>query len=114
MIRVMVALAGSVLWFVPGLLEQFETPKIEWVRACGLGALAWSLIAGRAGRPARWGWLDRAAVAWLAVEILTTVLSVAPRVSLVGETRQREGLLTSLSLFGLYVAARDGFTDLRR
>lgn len=104
-----VALAGSVLLFIPGLLEQFETPKIELLRACGLGALVHSLIAGRAGRPARWSLLDRAVVGWLAVEILATVFSVAPLVSVVGETRQREGLLTSVALVGLYFAAREAF-----
>src|SRR5262245_27984686 len=104
-----VALLGSAFLFMPGLLEQFETPKIEIVRMCGLAALAASLIAGRAGRPRRWSLLDRAVAAWLAVEILTTVFGIAPRVSLVGETRQREGLLTSLALAGLYFAARDAF-----
>ena len=109
MLWVTIALAGSALLFMPGLLEQFETPKIEMVRTCGLGALALGLIAGRAGRPARWSLLDRAVVVWLAVEIVTTVLSVSSRVSVVGETRQREGLLTSLALVGVYFAAREGF-----
>ena len=111
---IVVALAGSAFLFVPGLLEQFETPKIELVRACGLGALAFGLIAGRAGRPKHWTPLDRAVVAWLAVEIVTTACSVSPRVSLFGETRQHEGLLTSLALAGLYFAARDGFDPPRR
>lgn len=109
MVWLSVALAGSVLLFMPGLLEQFETPKIELLRACGLGALAFGLIAGRAGRPARWSLLDRAVVAWLAVEVIATAGSVAPWVSVVGETRQREGLLTSMALVGLYFAARDAF-----
>src|SRR5262245_61712046 len=106
---IVVALAGSVLLFMPGLLEQFETPKIELVRLCGLAAPSAGLIAGRAGRPGRWSWLDRAAVLWLLVEILATAGSMSPRVSVVGETRQREGLITSLALFGLYFAARDAF-----
>jgi O-antigen ligase len=114
MLWVTIALAGSTLLFMPGLLEQFETPKIELVRACGLGALAWGLVLGPAGRPARWSLLDRAVVAWLAVEILATLFSVSPRLSLVGETRQREGLLTSAALAGLYFAARDAFTGPRR
>ena len=109
MVWVAVALAGSAFLFMPGLLEQFETPKIEIVRTCGLGALALGLIAGRAGRPTRWSLLDRAVAAWLAIEIIATVLSVSPRVSVVGETRQREGLVTSLALVGLYFAARDAF-----
>jgi O-antigen ligase len=110
MIWVGVALAGSALLFMPGLLEQFETPKIELVRTCGLGALAYGLVRGRAGYPRRWSTLDWAVAAWLLVEILATLFSVSPRVSVVGETRQREGLLTSLALVGLYFAARDAFT----
>jgi O-antigen ligase len=106
---IVVALLGSAFFFMPGLLEQFETPKIEIVRLCGLAALAASLIAGKAGRPRRWSALDRAVWAWLLVEILATAFSVAPRVSLAGETRQREGLLTSLALAGLYFAAREAF-----
>src|SRR5262245_37008426 len=106
---IVVALLGSAFLFMPGLLEQFETPKIEIVRTCGLAALTSGLIAGRAGRPRRWSMLDRAVVAWLAVEVLATILALSPRVSLVGETRQREGLLTSLALAGLYFAARDAF-----
>src|SRR5256885_5265083 len=103
------ALVFSALFFMPGLLEQFETPKIEAVRVCGLGALTLALLAGRAGRPRRWRPLDGAVVAWLAVEIVTTLLSRSPRVSLLGETRQHEGLLTSLALTGIYFAARDAF-----
>src|SRR5258706_888839 len=101
------ALVFAVLVFMPGLLEQFEAPKVEAVRVLGLGALTLALIAGRAGRPRRWSLVDGAVVGWLAVEILATLLSVSPRVSLMGETRQREGLLTSLALAGLYFASRD-------
>jgi O-antigen ligase len=109
MLWVGTALVSSVLFFMPGLLEQFEAPKIEAVRVCGLSALAWSLVSGRAGRPRHWVPLDRAVAGWLAAEVLATLLSVSPRLSLLGETRQREGLLTSLALTGLYFAARDAF-----
>jgi O-antigen ligase len=109
MLWVGTALVFSALFFMPGLLEQFEAPKIEAVRVCGLGALALSLLGGRAGRPRRWGPLDCAVVVWLAVEMLATALSVSPRLSLLGEPRQREGLLTSTALAGLYFAARDAF-----
>jgi O-antigen ligase len=104
-----IALAFAVLFFMPGLLQQFDVPKIEAVRVCGFAALAASLIAGRAGRPRRWRLLDVAVVAWLGVEIVTTIVSESPRVSLLGEPRQREGLLTSAALAGLYFAARDAF-----
>jgi len=110
MLWVGTAVVFSVLFFMPGLLEQFEAPKIEAVRVCGLSALAWGLLSGRAGRPRQWLPLDRAVAGWLAVEVVATVLSVSPRLSLCGETRQREGLLTSLALAGLYGAARDAFS----
>ena len=109
MLWVGAALLFSMGFFMPGLLEQFEAPKVEAVRVCGLGALALSAVAGLAGRPRRWRALDRAVVAWLAVEVVTTALSVSPRVSLLGEPRQREGLLTSAALAGLYFVARDAF-----
>jgi O-antigen ligase len=105
MLWLAVALAGAMLLFVPGLFEQFETPKIELVRVCGLGALA--LAGGRASRPRRWHPLDRAVAVWLAVEVAATALSRSPRLSLLGESRQHEGLLTSLALVGLYAAARE-------
>jgi O-antigen ligase len=108
------ALICSLLLFVPGLFEQFETPKIEAVRLCGLGALAWSLVSGLAGRPRRWRPLDVAVAAWLLVEFLATALSGSPRLSLLGETRQHEGLLTSLSLAGLYFVGREALSRVGR
>lgn len=109
MLWLVAALACAVLFFLPGLLQQFDVPKTEWVRVWGIGALAMSLIAGRAGRPRRWRALDVAVAAWLAVEALATALSVSPVLSLIGEPRQREGLLTSVALAGLYFGARDAF-----
>ena len=106
---ILAALGFAILFFMPGLLQQFDVPKIEAVRVCGLGALAASAIAGLAGWLRRWRALDVAVVAWLAVEVLATVLSRSPRLSVLGEPRQREGLLTSLALAGLYFAARDAF-----
>lgn len=109
MLWLVAALGCAVLFFLPGLLQQFDVPKTGWVRVWGMGALAMSLIAGRAGGPRRWHALDIAVIAWLAVEALATALSVSPRISLLGEPRQREGMLTSLALAGLYFGGRDAF-----
>ena len=46
MLWVGAALLFSMGFFMPGLLEQFEAPKVEAVRVCGLGALALSAVAG--------------------------------------------------------------------
>jgi len=100
------AIVLSVLLFIPGLLEQFETPKSAVLRGLGLGllgVLAARFPRGRAQglRPA-----DLGVAAWLAIEIAATVASVEPRVSVRGDLEQHEGLLTSLGLAGLYVAFR--------
>jgi O-antigen ligase len=50
--------------------------------------------------------MDIAVLAWLAVEMAATAFSVNPRVSLVGDVEQHEGLLTSLGLAGVYLAFR--------
>ena len=73
---IVVALLGSAFLFMPGLLEQFETPKIEIVRLCGLAALAASLIAGRAGQPRRWSMLDRAVERMAALAPVNALLLV--------------------------------------
>lgn len=102
------ALLLSFLIFIPYLLEQFEAPKGAVVRVLGLGLLATILASVRGLRRMRWQPLDGAVAGWLVVEILSTMLSVAPRLSLFGDTEQHEGLLTSLGLAGLYLAARWG------
>jgi len=113
------ALAAVVLIFIPGLLEQFEAAKAGLVRVVGIGCLALVLVSGaaprtapagagraRPPRPAGWSFLDLSVRAWLLIECLATLFSVSPYLSLVGEPYQREGLLTSLGLAGLYAAAR--------
>ncbi|MBI1797972.1 MAG: O-antigen ligase family protein [Candidatus Eisenbacteria bacterium] len=103
------ALGLAFVFFVPGLLEQFEVPKTEAVRVCGFACMAWAFAAGwgrRAGRVRPLVLIDIAVLAWLAVEIAATVASVSPGLSLFGEPEQREGLLTSLALAGLYAAVR--------
>jgi O-antigen ligase len=64
------------------------------------------------GEPAfRWRALDLCVGAWLLVELASTLASVSPTISLLGDTAQHEGLLTSLGLAGLYGAARLATTD---
>jgi O-antigen ligase len=108
------ALVLSFLLFIPGLLESFEAPKAAIVRAFGLAALAAWLASSPERRRLRWQPLDAAVAGWLMVEILSSAFSVAPRLSLLGDTEQHEGLLTSIGLAGLYVGARWGPPDPRR
>ena len=103
---VRIALALAILLFVPELREGFEPAKAAALRACGLGLLAAALAAGDWRRRAGVVALDVAVGFWLAVEIAGTAFSAAPIVSLVGEPLQREGLLTSLALAGIYAALR--------
>ncbi len=106
------ALALSLVLFVPGLVEQFEAPKVAAVRTCGLAALAGWLLAWpwRRRRPSA---LELAVLAWLGVEALATAFSVSPRLSLFGSALQRDGLLTSFALAGLFLAARDPLREPR-
>ena len=108
------AIVFSILLFAPGMLEQFEAPKAAVVRTLGLGALAAVVASPRTSRRVRWQPLDLAVASWLAVEVLSTLFSVAPRLSLLGDTEQHEGLLTSFGLGGLYLAARWGAPDAER
>jgi O-antigen ligase len=99
------ALGLSVVLFVPGLLEQFEVPKTELIRVCGLACLAWAVAGGWPWRTKR-TFLDFAVLVWLAAEGVATLASVSPRLSLFGEPEQREGLITSVSLVGFFAASR--------
>jgi len=96
----------SVLLFVPLLVEQFETPKAIAIRVTGLAAFGVAAVAAGSPRVRRWTALDAAVGAWLAVEALATVFSVSPVLSLIGETEQRQGLLTSITIAALYCASR--------
>ena len=109
MLRLMrIALALTVLTFLPGLREDFEDPKAVVVRAAGLAALAGLLASARRLRAARPGALDVALLALLMVEVLATGLARAPLLGVFGEPMQREGLFTSLALAGVFLAARAG------
>ncbi len=95
--------ALAILLFAPGMPEGFEFPKAALVRLVGAASI---LLAAFARPPGRMTRLDMAAIAWLATEVLSTALGASPSLSLVGEVEQQEGLLTSLGLAGLYLAAR--------
>ena len=102
------ALVLSSLVFIPYALEQFEAPKAAVVRTLGVGLLVAMLGSVHSLRRVRWQPLDVAVAGWLVVETLSAVSSVAPRLSLLGDTEQHEGLATSLGLAGLYLATRWG------
>jgi hypothetical protein len=108
------ALVAVVLGFVPGLLDPFNAPRAAVLRLIGLPLLAWVAVTG-IGRDARSRGvadssgsrvLDLAVLGWLAATIVSTIFGLSPRLSLIGEIQQREGLLTVLALGGLYFAAR--------
>jgi O-antigen ligase len=109
---VRVALVLTVLVIVPGADEIFELPKAEALRVCGLACLAFAVGSGWP----RWNALsfaDGAVLAWLGVETLATVFSLDPIRSVLGVGLQREGLVTSFALVGIFGAARAGARGLR-
>jgi O-antigen ligase len=121
-LAVRVALAGAILGFVPGLLDSFASPKAALLRALGLPLLVLALARGvsRLGGLLRQpgealaalrprdaaGGADLAAAAVALVACASALAGLAPRASVFGEIGQREGVLTTLSLAGLYFGAR--------
>jgi O-antigen ligase len=106
-----VALVSAVLAFLPGVLDPFMPPKAALLRLLGLPLLAWALLEWDADRRSPQGAgftqpLDLAVIAWVAASVLATFTSAAPHLSLLGEITQREGVLTTLALAGLYAGAR--------
>lgn len=106
-ILVTISLAAVVLLFLPGQVEIFETPKVAVVRACGLALLAGWLLrhARHPSRPS--SRLELWLLLLLGLELISTFFSVDPRLSWLGEFRQRGGLWTALGLTGLYLAVRE-------
>lgn len=105
-LAIRVVVAGVPIVCLPAILDAFEVPKAALLRIGGwalaaLGAGAWLRM-----RRERWGLLDAALLAWLGVELAATLASVAPPLSAIGDDNQREGLLTSLGLAGLFVGIR--------
>ena len=102
------ALALSVVLFIPGLRDCFEPPKAAVLRTLGMALLALALFPGAAGGWPRRSRLDLVVLLWLATEVAATLFSRSPLLSLIGEPMQREGLLTSLALGGIYLAVASG------
>ena len=107
---------AAILAYGPALQEQFEAPKAAVVRVLGAGLLAAATAIAIAARrrssaALRPNALDACVGAWLLVEIVSTLASVSPVISLLGDQSQSEGLLTSLGLAGLYAAARVSGAD---
>src|SRR5262249_37541050 len=109
-----VALSVAILGFAPWAVEPFHEFKAVILRAVGLAALAWGSAEAWARRLQRPGWLALAAAGWVAVTGLATLLSVSPRLSLVGEMSQREGFLTVLALAGLHISAAHAHREARQ
>ena len=101
-----ITLFATLVAVAASLVEYSETIKVEIVRVTGLGLLAMALARGRELRDRLRSPLDLAVLAWLGVELLATVFSCSPLLSVFGEQEQHEGLLTSLALAGVYLAAR--------
>ena len=110
------ALVGAVLAFLPGALDPFMPLKAALLRLLGLPLLAWALLEWDADRRSPQGAgitqpLDLAVIAWVAAGVLSTFTSAAPHLSLLGEITQREGVLTTLALAGVYAGARRTHAD---
>lgn len=104
-----VAAALTILIFIPSLHEAFDPAKAAVVRVFGLGLGAACLLSAALdrGRPP-WQALDATVLAWLAIEVVASLVSAAPAVSILGDRAQHEGLLTSLGYAGLYLGVRTG------
>lgn len=119
------ALAFAILGFVPIALVPFSAPKAAGMRATGLCLLVVVLVDAlicrlwrrpplspsspkdRRPRELRVALaMDLAVAIWVSVALLSTAASVSPRLSLLGEIQQREGLMTTLALAGCYAATR--------
>jgi O-antigen ligase len=105
------------------VLDPFNAPKAALLRILGLALLVWALgemllarmgraeaapapaepqpLDGRIGR-----FMDAGVAAWVAAGILSLLLGASPRLGVLGEIGQREGVLTTLALAGLYAGTR--------
>ncbi|MEO5616887.1 MAG: O-antigen ligase family protein [Candidatus Eisenbacteria bacterium] len=104
-----VALVAATLGFVPGLLDPFNGPKAAVLRLIGLPLLLFVAVdAARAPRSRRGVpcALDLAVAFWVVGSLCSAAFGLSPRLSLLGELGQREGVLTVLALAGVYAAAR--------
>ena len=95
------------------MLEPFQPFKTFFLRAIGLSLLVWLGAETWAGRVRRPGALTLSVLAWAAAAALATAFGLSPRLSLLGEIDQREGLLTVLALAGLHLATTQSHRDER-
>jgi len=102
-----------VLAFAPWSLEPFHAFKAVILRAIGFAVLAWVAVDAAVGGRRRPGALVLAVAAWVGASALATLASISPRLSLLGEPSQREGLLTTLAIAGFHLAARRAHRDER-
>jgi len=120
-LAVRTAITLTILGFFPGLLEPFTPAKALAVRVLGLALLAGTAAQMALGRFARGSGardhagrlslLDGGVLAWTFVSLVSALAGVSLRLSSFGEIEQREGWITTLSLAGLYLAARFGHRD---
>lgn len=99
-------LLGAALLFYTGTRDQFELPKLLWLRAAS-SALLGLLLAARLMDPAA-GWrrgpLDWPVLAWCSWQLACTFGSLAPWVSWRGEYENFAGSLSHLNYAALYFA----------
>jgi O-antigen ligase/tetratricopeptide (TPR) repeat protein len=102
----------SPLVFSSHVIESFETGKAVVLLCTGASLLALLILDG----PHWWGSLrteklDVAVLLLLSSGVLSTLLSMSPRTSLVGAQDSFSGLLTQLALGSLYLASRVWLRD---
>jgi O-antigen ligase len=117
-------LAAAILLFIPGFLDPFDSPKAIVLRIVGLCALA-AVLLDLFADPGSWTGairdrlatgrtalaVDVGVASWAVASLISTAGSVSPRLSVLGELQQREGLLTTLALVGLYATLRRSHRD---
>lgn len=109
-------LVGAILCLAPGLLDPFIAAK-HAVLMLGAAALAGAVLASNFMSPRRViaprSELEWLILAGLAVAAVSTVTSVSPMRSLLGEPEQREGLLTLVALGIITLASARAHPDTR-
>jgi len=93
--------------FVIFTRDQFELPKLTVLRILTSGVIGLWLV--RALLAKRWDWkrtpLDKPILAWVGLQLLTTVVSVSGFISFQGEYENFRGLMTVLNYPVLFYAA---------
>ncbi|MDI6717118.1 MAG: hypothetical protein QME63_09265, partial [Actinomycetota bacterium] len=97
-------------------LDRFDTPKLVIMRlATFLATVFWSLAIVRLKeREIRWTKLDFILLGFLALTVVSTILSINVGLSINGRYTRYEGLLTFLNYAGIYFLALQTFTSFGR